>query len=107
MISPAIEPAEHRAGERPDAADDDDDEGLHQNRLADVGRDRHHRRIDDAGETGRHGANAEHEHEDLVDVDAERIDHLRVLDARAHDHADAGAIEHEIERDQRDRDDAE
>src|SRR3569833_4221183 len=34
------EAAEHRARERADAADDDHDEGLHQDRLADVGRDR-------------------------------------------------------------------
>ena len=95
MISPAIRPPRTAPGKRADAADDDDDEGLHQDRFADVGSDRHHRRIDDAGEARRHGADAEHQHEDLVDVDAERIDHDRILDAGAHDHADAGAIEHE------------
>ena len=39
-------------------------------------------------------------------IDAERIDHDRILDARAHDHAEARAVEHEVERHQRDRDDA-
>src|SRR5262249_33005554 len=101
------QPAQHGARERSDAADDDYDEGLHQDRLADVGGDRDHRRVDDAGEARGHGADAEHQHEDLVDVDAERIDHHGILDAGAHDHADTGAIEHEIERQQRDGDDAE
>ena len=70
------------------------------------GRQRDHRRIDDAGEAGRHRADAEHDHEDAVDVDAERIDHHRILDAGAHDHAEPGAVEHEEQRAERDRDDA-
>src|SRR6185312_6181131 len=88
--------AQYGAGKRADAADDDDHEGLHQDPLADVGGDRHHRRVDDAGEARRHGADAEHQHEDLVDVDTERIDHHRILDAGAHDHADARAVEHDV-----------
>src|SRR5437763_8687550 len=44
------EPAEHGARERSDPADDDDDEGLYQDRLADIRCDRDHRRVDDAGE---------------------------------------------------------
>src|SRR6185295_6966589 len=80
--------ADDRAGERADAADDDDDERLYEDRLADVGRERDDRRVDDAGEAGGHRADAEHDHEDAVDVDAERVDHHRILDARAHDHAE-------------------
>src|SRR5579862_3292749 len=74
-----------------DTADDDDHEGLDEDSLAHVGSDRHHRGIDDAGKARGHGADAEHEHEHLVDVDAERIDHDRVLDPGPDDHADAAA----------------
>ena len=42
--------AEHRARERADAADDHDDESLDQDGVADVGRDRRDRDIDDSGE---------------------------------------------------------
>src|SRR5262245_28524589 len=48
--------AEQRARERAHAADDDHDERLYQDRFADVGRDRNYRRVDDAGEARRHGA---------------------------------------------------
>src|SRR5690606_21384519 len=82
------ESAEHRAGEGSDAADDDHYEGLHQDRLPHVRRDRHDRRIDDAGEARCHGADSEHQHEYPLDIDPERTDHHRILDARAHDHAD-------------------
>src|SRR3954465_118492 len=82
------EAAEHRARERTNAADDDDDESLHENCLAYVRRDRHHRCVDDAGETRRHGANTEHQHEHLVDIDAQRVDHHRILDPSTDDHAD-------------------
>ena len=107
MISPASEAAKHRARKRANSADDDNDEGLHEDGFADVGRNRDDRGIDDAGEAGRHGADAEHQHEDLVDVDPKQIDHHRILDSRPHDHADARAIEDEIEREQRRRHDAE
>ena len=107
MISPAISPPSTAPGNDPTPPMTTTTKVCTRIDFADVGRDGDHRRVDDAGEAGRHGADAEHEHEDLVDVDAERIDHRRILDARAHDHADAGAIEDEIKHDQRDRDDAE
>src|SRR5262249_30532794 len=51
--------------------------------------------------------NTEHQHEDLVDVDAQRIDHGGILDACTHDHADTRAVKHKVERDQGDDDNAE
>src|SRR5690606_23919724 len=93
--------------ERTHAAYDHHHEGLHQDRLADIGRDRHDRGVDDTGEASRHGADAEHQHKYLVDVDAERIDHHRILDAGAHDHADAGFVEDDVEHQQRHRYDSE
>ncbi len=106
MISPAMSPPITAPGERAHAADHDHDEGLHQDHLAHLGRERHHGRVDDAGEARGHGADAEDDHEDALHVDAEGIDHHRVLDAGAHDHAQARAIEDEEERHQRDRADA-
>src|SRR6185437_13069628 len=84
--------AENGAGERSDAADHHHHEGFDQDIVADARRQRNHRRVDDAGKAGRHRADAEHDHEDAVDVDAERIDHHRILDAGAHDHAEPGAV---------------
>ena len=70
MISPAIRPPTISCWKRTDAADNDHDECLNQDRLADIGRDRDQPRN---STTWSHGADAEHQHEDLVDVDAERI----------------------------------
>jgi hypothetical protein len=98
--------AEHRSGKRADAADHDDDERLHQNRFADIGRDRRDRDVDDSGETGRHRADAEHDHEDPHDVDAQRVHHHGILDSRADDHPQARPIENQVEDQQRERDDA-
>ena len=56
--------AQDGARERADAADHDHDEGLDQDHLAHVGRQRHDRRVDDAGEARGHGADTEHDHED-------------------------------------------
>src|SRR5580700_2993068 len=47
--------AENCSGEGADSADDDDDEGLHQDSFANFGSDRHHRSIDDAGKARGHG----------------------------------------------------
>ena len=99
MISPAIRPPRMAPGKRADAADHHHHEGLNQDVVADTRRQRHHRRVDDSGKARRHCADAEHDHEDAVDIDAERIDHAGVLDAGPHDHADPGAIEHDEQRD--------
>src|SRR6201999_2943531 len=40
-------------------------------------------------------ADAEHDHEDAVNIDAERIDHHRILDTGTHDHAEPGPVEHD------------
>src|SRR5690606_2622208 len=101
------EATDHRAGERADAANDNHHKGLHQYGLAHVGRDRDDGCIDDAGEACGHGSDAENQHEDLVDVDSQRIDHHRVLYTGANDHADARAVQHEVEDQQSHRDDAE
>src|SRR5262245_326745 len=85
---------ENGTGKGADPADHDDDECLHQDRLADIGRDRDNRSVDDASKASRHGANTEHQHEDLVDIDAKRIDHGGILNASAHDHADTGTVKH-------------
>ena len=106
MISPAIRPPRIAPGNEPTPPMTTTTKVSHQDRLAHVGRQRHHRRIDDAGKARRHRADAEHDHEHAVDVDAERIHHGRILDSGAHDHAEPRAVEHEEQRSQRHRDDA-
>src|SRR6185312_4719706 len=101
------EAADQRAPERADAADHDDDEGLHQHQRAHVGHDRHNRRVDDASEAGRHAAEAEYDEEGAPHIDAENVDHQLIFDAGAHDQPEPRAVEQDIENDQRRCDDAE
>src|SRR6185312_3995569 len=56
---------------------------------------------DDPGKPGGHRSDAEDHHEHAVDVDAEHPDHRRILDPGAHDHAEPGAVQHEIEHRER------
>ena len=69
---------------------DDDHEGQDQNVVAHAGFDRDDRRDHDAGEAGQHRAEAEHDHEQPLDIDAERRDHPRIGGAGPHQHADPG-----------------
>ena len=72
MISPAIRPPSTAPGNEPTPPMTTTTKVCDQDYFADIGRDRDHRGVDDPGKAGRHGADAEHQHEDLVDVDAER-----------------------------------
>ena len=98
MISPAIRPPSIAPGNEPTPPITTTTKVCDQDVVADAGRQRHHRRVDDAGKAGGDRADREHDHEDAVDVDAERIDHHRVLDAGAHDHAEPRAVEDENRR---------
>jgi hypothetical protein len=44
-----------------------------------------------------HGAEAEHDHEQALDIDAERRDHPGIGGAGPHQHADPGERHHHIE----------
>ena len=78
------------ATDRADAADHDHHECEDQNLITHTGLHRQDRRHHYAGKAGQHGAEAEHDHEQPLDVDAERRDHWRVGGARAHQHAKSG-----------------
>ena len=51
-----------------------------------------------AGEARQHGAEAEDQHEEPADIDAERGDHRRIGRARAHQHADPRALDQQPEQ---------
>ena len=69
------------------------------------GLDRDDRRDHDAGKSRQHGAEAEHDHEQPLDIDAERRDHAGIGGARAHQHADPGVCHQHVKpgRDRRGR----
>src|SRR5262249_13157721 len=78
------------AADRADAADDDDDERENEDVITHSGLDREDGGDHDAGKAREHGAEAEHDHEQAPDIDAERGYHRRVGGAGTHQHANAG-----------------
>ena len=91
--------ADQRALDRADAADHDDDEGHDQDRLAHADLHRLDRADQRAGEAGERGAEGEDDGVEPGDVDAEGGDHLAVGLAGADLHAEAGAVDQEVEAD--------
>ena len=63
-----------------------------------AGRDRLKGTADDTGHARKPGTEGEHEHEHQLNADAHRRQNVAIVDAGAHDHADAGAIEREPHR---------
>ena len=87
-----------RAADRADAADHDDHEGEDQDVVAHAGLDGEDRRHHRSRKARQHGAEAEHHHEQPLDVDAERRNHGGVAGACAHQHADARVIDEHVEQ---------
>ena len=86
--------AERRAGNRAHAADDHDDQGREQKPRVLARRERLERAADDARDTGETRSEREDDHKDELDAHAHRREHVAIVDAGAHHHADARAIEH-------------
>ena len=86
-----------RALDRADAADDDDDEGDDDDVVAHADAGLGDRRDQHAGESGHGRAEREHEQEQAIDVDAERLDHGAVGRAGANQHAEPRAVDQEIQ----------
>ncbi len=82
---------EHRAAERTQPADDDDDEGEDQSRRSALGIDvAEVKGAQGTGERGGHAAQRKDEGERALDVDAKRGHHRPILDPRANDESPAG-----------------
>ena len=91
---------QHRAFEAADAAHDDDDEGGHDHRAADIGIDADQRRHDGTGGARHAGAEPHREQRQLVDRHALERRRLAVLRAGAERPAEPRALEEEPEPDQ-------
>ena len=88
---------EERAPDRADAADHHDDEADDEHLRAHPRVDRGYRRRDHAGESGECDTQREHQPVDEVDVETERRNHLAIRRAGPDHHADARAVNQEIE----------
>ena len=87
-VTPTSSGADEGALDRADAADDDDDEGEDEHRLAHADLHRLQGADHGAGEAGQRGAQRKHHRVEAADVDAQRADHLAVGFAGADAHAE-------------------
>src|SRR6516165_9740637 len=101
MAGPTVRAGDGPMTKRKMSTENDDDERENEDGIAHPGFDRQDRRDHDAGKAREHGAEAEYDHEQTPDIDAERGYHRRVGRAGAHQHADAG-VRHEQVKQRRD-----
>src|SRR5207253_4601321 len=90
--------AGHGAAQAPEAADDDDHERVGEDLPLGAGIEREERAAGHTREAGEKRGEAEHQREQPVDVDADRVHHLAVVHAGADDGAELRAVVEQAER---------
>ena len=99
LHEPQREGADGCAAEATHPADDDDDEGVEQERGILPGAESDHGAAEHAAQPCERGPEEERPREHELDVDPERRDHRTVVDPGADDHAEARLLEHQHEQD--------